>query len=52
MLDRAAIAPRDVLSRLIRTNQRYKKDLHHALNLGMTKDEFSLLSNINRIDYN
>ena len=52
MLDRAAIVPRDVLSRLIRTNQRYKKDLHHALNLRKTKEEFNLLTNINRVDYN
>lgn len=47
--DRTSLAPRDVLERLIRINQKYKTTLVHSLNLH--DESHNLLSKLNRIDY-
>ena len=47
--DRMQLEERDVLERLIRTNQNYKTNLTHALNL--RKKNFNLLPLINKIDF-
>ena len=47
--DRVELENRDVLERLIRTNQDYKTSLQHALNTG--NKEYSILEKINKIDY-
>lgn len=47
--DRAFLEPRDVLERLIRTNQEYKTSLQHALNTGNKRH--NILEKINKIDF-
>ena len=49
LLDRIPLENRDVLERLIRTNQDYKVSMQHAIN---RKDKnFKILEKINKIDF-